>query len=68
MTTPHLLNTCRWLQRLATDGVVVRGCLGINATFDDYGYDEDCVYGTAALKLLNYAPYKAELEKRGLIL
>lgn len=64
MSDRHLLNTMRMLKRRAADGLTIRRGGGWEA--DEMWYDEDIIFGTAALNELNYSAYKTEADNRKL--
>lgn len=61
MTDEHLINTMRYLKRVARKGIFVRR--GI-CDFDGIEYDEEILTGTKALSYLGYYEYKKELKRR----
>lgn len=65
MTDSHLLNTIRYFQRKAKDGVVV-WCGGSGFSGDEMWFDEGIVYNEEALRHLNIEYYLIEARKRGL--
>ena len=65
MSDSNLLNTIALCQRRATDGITIReGSSGFCP--DDFCYDEYMLYGTDALKKMNYNAYVEEANRRGL--
>lgn len=65
MDDGHLLNTIKWMERRAKEGVVFRtgDC---RVGYEDCYYDEDLYYGKEALYRLNYSSYVEEANKRGI--
>jgi len=65
MTTEHLINTIRLIERKAKKGIeVYYGSL--ESTAEEIYCDCDYIFGEEALRLMNYYAYKEELKKREL--
>lgn len=65
MDDGHLLNTIKWLERRAKEGV--KSEVGFyDPCGTDHYYDENTYYGEEALEFLNYSFYVEEAYKRGI--
>ena len=64
MDNNHLINTMKFIERKAAEGLTVRYGGG---SHDDFYYDEDHYIGEDALKYMNFYAYKNEAYKRNLI-
>lgn len=62
MTYSHLENTIRMLERKASEGITV--CEGGGSCPDEFWYEEYRLKGKAALKLMGYAAYVKERDRR----
>jgi len=62
MDDSHLLNTIRFFERRAKEGVTVRR--GGGSEPDDFWYEEDILYGDEALDAMDYDDYVQELKCR----
>jgi len=65
MTDSHLINTAKMLRRKAKEGIVIRR--GGGSCAEDMWYDEDHLYGSDALREINFYTYKSECDRRGLV-
>jgi len=64
LETDHLVNIIKMIIQKSKDGLKVRwGCGGSLAS--DFDYDENILYGEAALKRMNYDAYVTELANKG---
>ena len=62
LSTYHLKNIIKWIERKAIEGYTVRS--GGGTTAQDIWYDEDIYFGEQALKLMNHDKYVDELKRR----
>lgn len=65
MSDSHLLNTIRFIENKAKQGIKIQQGGGYEA--DDMWYDEEILTGKKALKHLHYKQYIKEAQKRKLI-
>jgi len=61
----HLINTIKYLKKLAEKGIVIRS--GGGSTPEDFWYEERIIKGEEALKALNFAEYLCEAKKRKIL-
>jgi hypothetical protein len=65
MDDGHLLNTIKWIERRAKEGV--KSEVGFyDSCGTDHYYDEITYYGEEALEFLNYSSYVEEANRRNL--
>lgn len=64
MSLTHLRNTIAMLERIAKEGITVGYGGGGVSSAEDMWYEEEDLYGTDALKYLNYDKYVKELKRR----
>jgi hypothetical protein len=62
MTDSHLAATIRLMERKASEGITV--CRGGGSCPDEFWYDEERLYGKAALEHMGYADYVKERDRR----
>ena len=62
MTDSHLDATIRLMERKASEGITV--CMGGGSCPDEFWYDEERLYGEAALEHMGYADYVKERDRR----
>lgn len=64
MGNGHLLNTIKWIERKADEGLTIR--YGGGSCAEDMWYDEDTIYDDRAKREMNYTIYVKEAKKRKL--
>jgi hypothetical protein len=62
MTTDHLINQIKFIEKKAKEGITTR--CGGGSCAEDFWMDEEVYTGKEVKKFFNYKAYKAELKKR----